>query len=72
MGVNRKLHVVIFCSTSIVVKFCSFRQKVPPDGNKLAGGLSAEPESLKVDAAPKWLNLAFVEAENRSRSLPHN
>lgn len=48
------------------------QKKVPPDGNKLAGGVSAEPESLKANPASKWLNLAFVGARNQSRSLPHN
>lgn len=48
------------------------QKKVPPDGNKLAGGVSAELESLKTDPASTWLNLAFVGARNQSRSLPHN
>lgn len=47
-------------------------KKVTPDGNKLAGRVSAEPESLKADPASKWLNLAFVGAKNQSRSLLHN
>lgn len=47
-------------------------KKITPDGNKLAGGVRAEPESLKADLASKWLNLAFVEARKRSRSLAHN
>lgn len=47
------------------------KKKVTPDGNKLAGRVSAELESLKADPASKWLNLAFVEAKNQNRSLPH-
>lgn len=50
----------------------TLQKKVPPDGNKLAGGVGAEPESLKAEPASKWLNLAFVGARNQSRSLPHN
>lgn len=48
------------------------KKKITPDGNKLAGGVRAELESLKADLASKWLNLAFVEARKRSRSLAHN
>lgn len=48
------------------------KKNITPDGNKLAGGLCAEPESLKADLPSKWLNLAFVEARKRSRSLAHN
>lgn len=48
------------------------KNKKTPDGNKLAGGVCAEPESLKADLPSKWLNLAFVEARKRSRSLAHN
>lgn len=72
MEESRKLCARIFSSRSIVVKFYSSGKKVPPDGNKLAGGVSAEPESLKTNPASKWLNLAFVGARNQSRSLPHN
>lgn len=45
------------------------KRKVPPDGNKLAAGVSGECWSLKADTASKWLNLAFVEAENSGWSL---
>lgn len=48
------------------------KKKVPADGNKLAGEVGAEPESLKTDPCSKWLNLAFVGARNQSGSLPHN
>lgn len=54
------------------VKRKKINKKITPDGNKLAGGVRAEPESLKADLASKWLNLAFVEARKRSRSLAHN
>lgn len=48
------------------------KRKVPPDGNKLATGVSDECWSLKADPASKWLNLAFVEAEKSGWSPAHN
>lgn len=73
MDGSRKLLVRIFSRGSIVVKFWSFeKKKVTLDRNKLAEGVSAGPESPKADPASKWLNLAFVETKNQSRSLAHN
>lgn len=70
---GRKSSDGIFRCRSIVVKFCSSaKKKVPPDGNKLAGGVGTESASLKADPVSKWLNLAFVRARKQSRSLPHN
>lgn len=46
--------------------------KAPPDGNKLAAGVSGECRSLKADLASKWLNLAFVEAWNSGWSPAHD
>lgn len=62
---------------SLVLESCTpvkkkKEKKKTPDGNKLAGGVCCEPESLKADLPSKWLNLAFVEARKRSRSLAHN
>lgn len=61
----------IFC-VGILYPRKKKNKKETPDGNKLAGGVCTEPESLKADLPSKWLNLAFVEARKRSRSLAHN
>lgn len=62
----------IVCRDLHCGEILQLHKKVPPDGNKLAGGGGTEPESLKTDPASKWLNLAFVGARNQSRSLPDN
>lgn len=48
------------------------KKEAPPDGNKLAAGVSGECWSLKAEPASKWLNLAFVEAENSGWSPAHD
>lgn len=69
---SRKLCARIFSSRSFGGEILQLEKKVPPDGNKLAGRVTAEQESLKTNPASKWLNLAFVGARNQSGSLPHN